>query len=59
LWFTIEELFTLIEQQMRDLPARLTVTYDATWGFPGHIAYGMPEVDYGGTIAVREFSAAP
>jgi hypothetical protein len=56
IWFDIDDLFTLIDEQLVQLPSRLETDYDGTLGYPTRIAYGTPENDGGGVIFVRELA---
>jgi hypothetical protein len=56
LWFTIDDLFDLVRDELERLPERLDVEYDRALGFPVRIDYGTPENDGGGTIHVRQLT---
>jgi hypothetical protein len=56
LWFTIDDLFNLIDTELAQRPARLEAEYDETNGHPVYVAYGEREVDAGATIDVSAFA---
>ena len=55
-WFTLDQLFGLIDTEVVSRPSRLEARYDATFGFPVYVAYGEREVDAGAEITVSAFA---
>jgi hypothetical protein len=56
LWFTVDELFALIETELAQRPALLEVEYDSQDGHPIEVAYGQREVDAGAVIQISGFT---
>jgi hypothetical protein len=55
----VPALFALIRREAVERPDRLVVTYDARLGYPRRIAFGEPERDAGGTIAIDNLRSDP
>lgn len=55
LWFNIDGLFALIDNEIEQNPSRLEAEYDTRNGHPTYVAYGEREVDGGAVIEVNEF----
>jgi hypothetical protein len=56
---TIDSLFSLVANEIRERPNRLQVTYDAGLGYPRTLTYGTPENDGGGYITADSVVAIP
>jgi len=56
LWFDVNALFSLIEDQMSSNPKKLEARYDPTLGYPTYVAYGNREVDAGAIIEISALS---
>lgn len=59
LWFDVDALFALINSELTTQPTLLDARYDATFGFPSHVAYGHREYDAGAEIDVSAFQTLP
>jgi hypothetical protein len=55
LWFSVDGLFDLIDEELRTRPTLLDAEYDGSNGHPTRVEYGNHEFDDGAIIQVSDF----
>jgi hypothetical protein len=56
LWFTVPQLFDLIEHELAERPDLVEAAFDSELGYPTSVKYGQIEVDAGAVITVMGFT---